>query len=827
MQQYEVNNGRFMYEAQVIEEKWRKYWSESKLFLFDEKEMKKRAFVMDMPPPNTTGGLHMGHVFWTCYGDTLARYKKMKGYNVLYPIGWDEHGFPTEIETEKEFGRKLSREEFYKKCVLVSERNKDLMKTWMLRLGATFDQKLEYRTTDKEYIRKVQLSLLMMYEKGMLYRGDHPIEWCVHCGSGISREQTQEKEGDTYLNYVDFKIAGEIDKESKAQTITIATTRPELMHAAVALAVNSQDKRYSKLIGQMAVVPIFGTEIKIIGDDIVDAEYGTGAEMICTFGDKRDINMYYKHKLRLIQAMEPNGLLINAQSFDGVHVVKARGAIIDELKKIGALKKQEKTKHTIKVHDRCLTPIELISTTQWFIKTTEYSENIKQTANSIRWIPEHTRQRIDDWANFIEWDWAITRNRVFGTPIPFWYCEKCNYILPPKKEELPFDSNVKKPYEASCPKCGGQMVGTKETLDGWVDTSITPMVIAGWPDDPKRFERLFPNPMRVQGTDIIRTWAFYTIFRTWVLTDKKPWESILVHGMILGLDGKEMHKSLGNGVYPEKLVEKYSIDAIRMWVALNGSIGKDRPFSYKEMDFAKSFVTKLYNSANFVKLALEKGKIPKEEPHKYLNVFDLWILNRLNQTIKDVSEAYDEFNLYNAMNIAINFYWHEFADYYIENVKHRVYSEDKNMENSKSAALFTLKYVMDASLRMFAPVVPFVSEEVNSMFNKGSIFEQTFPTYVERKTGSDYVINGLIQRSSVEFDPETIAALLNDIIAEVRKAKAAGRLALNKEITAININVPDEYYNAVVNSKDELVQICKAHSIDVQKAKDFSVSIKV
>jgi valyl-tRNA synthetase len=660
----------------------------------------------------------------------------------------------------------------------------------------------------------------------MLYRAEHPIEWCIRCGSAISREQTEEKEQDTLLNYINFKVIE--DESGKASKIEIATTRPELLHAAVAIAVNPKDKRYSKLIGKTAEVPIFGNRIQIIGDDLVKIEYGTGAEMICTFGDKRDINVYYKNKLKLIQAMDVNGALINAKDFDGLHISKAREKILEELNKLKLVVKQEKIKNMGKVHDRCSTPIELISTTQWFIKIKEYANEIKQSAKQIEWIPSFTRQRLDDWANFIEWDWAITRNRVFGTPMPFWYCEKCNFIVPPKKEDLPLDSNIKKPYEIKCPQCGGQIIGTKETLDGWVDTSITPMIIAGWPDDPAFFKRAFPSSMRLQGTDIIRTWGFYTIFRTWALTGDKPWETALVHGMILGTDGREMHKSLGNGVYPDNLSPKYSADAIRLWVATSGGIGKDRPFSYAEMDYAKSFMIKLYNTANFVNGVVSKNTVPTKEPHNDFNIFDLWIINRMNEVVKSATEGYDKLLLYEALTPVINFYWHEFADYYIENVKHRVYSTDKSMEASKSAALFTLKYVLDCSLRIFAPAIPFMSEEINSMFEKGSIFEKEFPKYVERKQPTSYIINGFVFTSSIlQVDTESIGALLNNIISEVRKAKAKDKLALNHEITSININVPGEYYSAIDSSKEELKQILKSKEILVKKEKEFSVSIKV
>lgn len=810
-----------MYEPAAIEEKWRGYWKEKKLFKFNEKDDKKELFVIDTPPPFTNAVLHMGQVFWVCYIDSIARYKRMKGFNVLYPQGWDTHGFPTEIAVEKKYGKGLSRSDFFSKAVEVAKANTELMKAQMLILGASFDEKYEYSTLTKEYIAKVQLALLIMNDKKMVYRGEHPVPWCVSCGTSVSREQSEEVERVSSLNYIDFMVG-------KKEKINIATSRPELLHACVALAVNPTDEKYKKLIGKKASVPLHDRTVEIIGDESVDVKFGTGAEMVCTFGDKEDVKMYYRYKLKLIQAMDERGKLKNAGKFDGMSLAEARLAIVKELQASGALTKQEELKQMVKIHDRCKTPLELLSYTQWFIKVQENAEKLKEIGNEMKWVPEYTRHRFLDWANNIEWDWNISRKRIFGTPIPFWYCKKCGEIVAPSKDKLPVDPVTDKPPIDKCPKCGGALQGDTDTCDGWVDTCITPLVVAGWPDNKKLMERAFPTSLRIQGTDIIRTWAFYTAFGTWAVTDEKPFERIIAHGMILGTDGREMHKSLGNGILPEELMAKYSSDTIRMWVALCGGIGKDKPFSYQELDHAKSFVTKLYNSANFVKVALEKGKIPKQEPHADLNIFDIWILSRLNQVTKEVTEAYDNLMLYEAMDKAVNFYWHEFADYYIENVKHRVYSEDKKMEKSKQAALFTLKHVMDMSLRMFAPVIPFISEEINSWFNKGSILEQSFPAFKERPTKSDYVINGFIFKSGiVDVDAENAGAFINQVISEVRKQKAKNRIALNKEITSININVPDEYYNATLTAKEEIKQICKASNVQVAKSKDFLVDIKV
>ncbi|MGI0134080.1 MAG: class I tRNA ligase family protein, partial [Candidatus Micrarchaeaceae archaeon] len=361
-----------------------------------------------------------------------------------------------------------------------------------------------------------------------------------------------------------------------------------------------------------------------------------------------------------------------------------------------------------------------------------------------------------------------------------------------------------------------------------VDSSITPLVITGWPDNKKLFERAFPTDLRVQGTEIVRTWAFYTIFRSWALTDTKPFEKMLVHGMVLAPDGKRMHKSKGNGVSLEDLQKKYPVSPIRLWAALSGAIGKDKPILYNDLDYAKSFIIKLFNSAAFVKTAMGEKKLPEIEPSKDMDLFDVWILNRLNSVTKRADEAYESFAFFEAANTVINFYWHEFCDYYLENVKHRVYSTDKKMARSRNAAVFTLNHVLMTTLKLLTPIIPHVTEEVNSMFvSDRSITLEEFPKHTERKSPPDYVINGIIFNSDIiDEDYENVGAFLNTIIAEVRKAKARARIALNKEIASININVPEEYYKAAIAAKGEIAQICKSASVEVAQGV-YSVGIKV
>jgi valyl-tRNA synthetase len=818
-------------ENEEIQKKWISYWENSGIFKFNTSDKEKPLFVIDTPPPFTNGKLHMGQTFWVCYVDAIARYRNMSGYNVLYPVGWDTHGFATELAVEKQYGKGLSRDDFYSKCLELSMANIKAMKDMMKMLGATFDGSLEYTTTSKDYVSKVQWSLVEMHKKGLVYLGVHPVEWCTRCVSGISREETEEREEESMLHHIEFKMETPAGAAA-GNGLIIATSRPEMLHACVAIAVNGSDSRYSGLVGMSVKTPIYGKIVKIIADDGVDKEFGTGAEMICTFGDKADISMFYRHKLSLIEAIDDKGALVNAGELNGKSLPEARKLVVEMLSREGALRKSEKIKHTVKVHDRDGCPIELISSKQWFLKIKESADDIKSAAHEIKWIPENTRQRLDDWANFIEWDWNISRNRVFGTPIPFWRCEKCDNIIAPSKEMLPVDTLKNRPKEERCQKCGGGIVGTPDTADVWIDSSITPMIIAGWPDNKELFSRAFPAAVRIQGTDIVRTWAFYTVYRTLMLTGNKPFESILAHGLILGTDGREMHKRFGNGIMPDELMEKYPVDAIRLWVALSGALGKDKPFSYAEMDYAKSFLTKFKNTVAFVELALKKGRLPEneEEPSENFSVFDIWILNRLNSTVKEVTDAYDSYSLHAAMGAAISFYWHEFADYYIENIKHRIYTEDKSdaAEASKSAALFTLKYVVYGALRIFAPVIPFTCEELNSRFTEKSIFSMKFPKYSDRESPSDYVINGLVFKSAlVDVEPDSVAAMLNNIISQVRRAKATARLALNKEIASININVPEQYYKAVAASQEDLKRILKAVKIELKGSEELSVSITV
>ena len=807
-----------MYDS-AAEEKWNNYWKEHEMFLFDEKDTTRPMFIIDTPPPNTTGELHIGQVFWVSYIDSIARYKRMKGYNVLYPQGWDTQGFPVELQVEKS-NKNLSKEEFYQKCIEYATENIKKMKAQMLQLGASFDERYEYSTMSDDYHRKIQLSLIEMKKKDLIYLADHPVEWCPHCKSSVSREELEEVEKETKLNYINFKLNSKDEK-----FINIATTRPELLHACVAIMVNPEDDRYKEFIGKEVITPIFEKKVKVLTDPSIDKDFGSGAEMVCTFGDKHDVELFYKHNLKLIKSLDSDGHLINADKYTGLDIKEARKSIIEELKNINAFTNSESLKHSVKIHDRCSSEIEIVSSLQWFIKTKEYSEKIKEYAKQINWIPENSIQRLYDWANYIEWDWNISRNRTFGTSIPFWYCKDCNYIIAPDESVLPINTSGAKPPVDKCPKCNStNIVGEDKVCDVWVDSSITPMIITGWPDNKELFNKAFPATIRMQGVDIIRTWAFYTILRSMLLNNNKPFENILINGMILGRDGKEMHKSSGNGVNPKDLIEKYSIDSIRLWVALSGDVNMDKRFSDDALNYAKSFIIKLYNSAMFIQKSFDKYSHPEQPPDKSFGLLDIWILNRLNKVIKEVDKSYSEFNLNGAMKKIVDFYWYEFCDYYLEDVKYRIY-RDKPNDNTK-AALYTLNYVLSNSLKMLAPVIPHAAEEVNALFNDTSIFNTEFPKYKDIESQVDYVINGIIFQSGiVDIDYIDAGNLINKIISDVRKAKASKKIALNKQIKQIDITIPEQYYKVIEVSKNDILGILKSDDVKVSKGTQYSISI--
>ena len=678
-----------------IEKKWQERWINEKRIYDTSKDL----WIIDTPPPFTSGTLHMGHVLSYSYIDFVARYKMLKGFQVVYPQGWDAQGFPTEVKVEAKYG-KLPREEFRKKCVEWSYEMIERMRKQMQSMGFYIDWNFQYITMEPSYHKKVQDSIIEMWKKGEIYREKHPVMWCPHCESAIAKAELQDKEEDSLLMDLVFKVD---DKE-----LLISTTRPELLHACVAVMVNPEDERYKELIGKKALTPYFNKEVPIIADKDVDKDFGTGVVMVCTYGDKQDVVWQKRYNLPIIESIDKTGKLLNAGEFTGLHVEEARKKIIEKFKELNFVKNIRPHKKVVKIHDRCKNKVEFLLSVEWFASIKKHKEELKEIAKQIKWVPEFGIHHYYDWLDNLDWDWIISRDRIFGTPIPFYVCE-CGYVEP--AEELPF--YPEKAPKKVCPKCGKEMKPEEKVLDVWVDSSITPLVVSKWKEDEEFFKKGFPTWLRPQGVEIIRTWALYTIYRVWILTGQIPWKEILLNGNVLAPDGKKMSKSLGNVISPEELLKEYPADALRQWAAMSGAMAKDRPFSFEDIKFAKSFLIKYWNASKFV-----LSKVVPIDGTPKLRTVDKWILHELSKLKKEVEQAMEQYDFREAVTKMQNFYWHKFCDFYLEYVKWR-FIKDKD----KEGAIYTLRKVQEVFAPMFSVFAPHLANEVYEQLTGSPIKE--------------------------------------------------------------------------------------------------------
>ncbi|MDD1732416.1 MAG: valine--tRNA ligase [Methanothrix sp.] len=732
------------YDFNCIEEKWVQSW-DACIYHFDWQSSKPQ-YIIDTPPPYPTGNFHIGNALNWCYIDYVARYKRMRGYNVMFPQGWDCHGLPTEVKVEEInhiTKNQVPREEFRRLCEKLTEEAIERFHKSMGRLGLSIDWSNEYVTMKPEYYVKTQTSFVRMHQNGQIYREDHPVNWCPRCGTAIAFAEVEYDSRTTTLNYMRF-----VSAEGEMQ---IATSRPELLPACVAVAVNPHDGRYQKFIGKTVRVPIFDYEVPVLADPVVDTAFGTGIVMICTFGDKQDVRWWMEHHLPLRQVIDREGRLTAvAGPYAGCSVSQAKDRIIQDMQKEDIIFKQEPLEQNVGLCWRCKTPIEILSERQWFVRIN--AEEIKKTAEEIEWVPPHMQVRLKNWADSVEWDWCISRQRIFATPIPVWYCRSCGEVLVAKEEWLPLDPNQTRP-PVRC-KCGSDdFIPEKDVLDTWMDSSISALAVAGWPD---REDLRMPTQLRPQGHDIIRTWAFYTILRTKSLEGVRPWDTILVNGMALGEDGHKMSKSLNNFIRPEEVFATNGADALRQWGAMGGSPGNDIMFQWKEITAASRFQQKLWSIFRFsLPLIAKVDATPGQ--------VDRWLLGELDRLVVKATKAMDAFQFDETMKAIRGFAWETLADNYIELVKARLYGPDSP---EKRAAQSTLYRALETLARLMAPFTPFISEEIYHTLTEESVHVQSWP-----------------EPSDVEVDSAGLA--IKEIAAAIRRYKAEKGMALNSPLPGI------------------------------------------
>ncbi len=759
------------YDPDTVESDWRSTWQESDVYEYEDTG--SPDYVVDTPPPYPTGNLHIGNALGWCYMDFAARFHRLIGDDVLFPQGWDCHGLPTEVKVEENQGihrTDVPREEFRRMCIEHTEEQIEAMKSTMHTLGFSQDWTQEYRTMDPAYWGTTQASFVEMNDDDYIYRDEHPVNWCPRCETAIADAEVETEEGvEGTLYTITFPGVGNDD-------IDIATTRPELLAACVSMAVEPDDERFGDRIGDSFEVPLFGQEVELIADQAVDGDFGTGAVMICTFGDKQDVEWWAEYDLELRTIFSEDGqLTADAGSYEGLGIDEAKDAIVEDLEEGGFLVDTEPTTQNVGQCWRCDTPIEILSKEQWFVEVRQ--DEILEQAREVEWIPSHMYDRLEDWTEGMEWDWVISRQRVFATPIPAWFCGDCEYTYIAEKSELPVDPTDADPDIGSCPECDGTAWrGDADVMDTWMDSSITPLYVQGWPTEG--FE---PTTLREQGHDIIRTWAFYTLLRTAALEEDIPWEEALINGMVFGEDGNKMSKSRGNFVQPEEAVEEYSADAFRQAMALGGQPGSDIQFQWKEVKSASRFQTKVWNITRFAAEHLEGERDPLADP-AYRDT-DRWIRSRTSRVARDVRDAMADYRFDSALRELREFVWHDLADDYIELIKGRLYEGRPGERDAARQALFT---ALSAALRMLAPFAPFLTEEAwDALPNtSGSVHAADWPAI-----------------EAVDEDAERIGKLIADIASTVRGWKSDHGLALNAELGRVEV-YPDEMPEDPIDTYD-------------------------
>jgi valyl-tRNA synthetase len=725
-----------------IEERIKKYWEGKKIFKTG-KFFGKNIYSVDTPPPNISGKMHIGHAFGYSQQDFIVRFMRMRGKEIFYPFGTDDNGLPTErlIEkTKKIRSVKMSRSEFIKICLdFLKDYTPDAIQNWK-DLGVSCDYEKIYSTIDSQSQKISQKSFIDLFKKEHIYKKNFPTIWCPHCQTSIAQAELEDSGGKSLFSTLRFECSG--------KELLIATTRPEMLSACVAVFVNPKDKRYKSLVGKKAKVPLYDFEVPIIADDSAEIGKGTGVLMICCYGDRFDVDAVNRHKL------EPKIIIEKDGTIDGLKIKDKRKEILKKLDEKNLIASQKEIEHVVNVHDKCGNEIEFVDTPQWFIRILDKKKELLKQGSKIKWYPEFMKKRYDNWVNGLEWDWSISRNRHFGVPIPAWECSHCGYLFVAEEKELPVDPlNVKK----KC-KCGKEAIPENMVLDTWATSSVTPQIAS----DLVNGRVGIPFSLRPQGHDIIRTWAFYTIVKAYLHEGKIPWKDIIVSGNV-SMKGEKMSKSKGNVVDPSKIMEEYGADALRYWAACS-KLGNDLDYQEKDLISGKKLVTKLINASRFVFMNLE-GYDGSSKPKK-LEMVDQLFLDKLNLCVKNCTDAFAKYEYSKAKKFIDDFFWNVFTDNYLEIVKKRVY---QGKGDAKLSAQYTLYKSFLIMLKLWAPIIPFITEEIYlenyKKFEKGeSIHLGEWPG-IEKTRESFEVWDKLIE-----------------VISKVRQEKSEAKKPMNSEI---------------------------------------------
>jgi valyl-tRNA synthetase len=692
-------------------------WQKEGIFVFKPGKA-GRPFVIDTPPPYPSGTWHIGAVAQYSQIDMIARAERMSGNQVLFPIGFDRNGLPVEIYTENLYNvkmRETSREQFIELCATALDDLENNMLGIMKRIGFSGDYQGKYRTDEQEYRKLTQSTFIELWHQGLIYEATRPNNYCNDCGTTIADAEVEYEELPTRLVHVKFTV-----KET-GEPLVIATTRPELICSCQLVIVNPSDERYIGLHGKHATLPIYDRTVEIRPHPSARPEFGTGAAMICSYGDYTDVLLFRELGLTEILAAGQDGRLTEAAGrYQGLRMNEGRSKIVQDFEVEGLLVKTENIKHRTPICSRSHTPIEIIPMKEYYLKQLEFLPKLKQLAKKIVFHPDANRQILLDWLNSIAIDWPISRRRVYATEIPVWYCKKCGTPF------LPPGGRYYKPWRdpppiERCAKCGHtEFEGDTRTFDTWMDSSISAMFISKYRRDSKYFIRTYPASIRPQGKDIVRTWLHYSILRCFQLTRQAPFTHAWITGMGMDEQGQAMHKSKGNVVEPEPILEKFGADSFRFWNASEATLGSDFRCSEARIAGAHKFLTKLWNLSRFI------SSFPQVKSARLL-ASDKWILSELAVLVEKCMRGYQDYNFFVPATEIRDFVWETFASHYAEMVKPRAYGQGFT-KSEQNAAWFTLHTVLKNVLLLLAPITPFMTEHIwSQLYSTRSIHVQKFP----------------------------------------------------------------------------------------------------
>ena len=808
-----------------VEGKWGNSWVQNKTFAFDKTAAKENVYSIDTPPPTVSGSLHVGHVFSYTHTDLIARYQRMTGKKVFYPIGWDDNGLPTERRVQNYFGVRceptlpfdanfvapnepsekqipISRKNFVELCEKLTLEDEKVFESLFQTLGLSIDWNYTYQTIDKRARTVSQRAFLRNLKRGEAYQAEAPTLWDVTFRTAVAQAELEDRERPGAFHKIGFK-------KQNGENVYIETTRPELLPSCVALVANPDDDRYKELFGKTVITPLFGVEVPVVAHQLADPEKGSGIAMICTFGDLTDVIWWREFDLPTrgligwdgrIVAENPDWLTTESakQTFEkivGKTSHTAREVLVAELKTSGDLVGDPKPiTHAVKFFEKGDKPLEIVTTRQWYIRNggrdQELRTKLLKRGSELNWHPEYMKVRYENWVEGLNGDWLISRQRFFGVPLPLWYKLDTDgnpdygQIIVPDENQLPIDPQSEAPigFDESQRNKPNGFIGDPDVMDTWATSSLTPQIAGSWELDNDLFNLIFPMDLRPQSHEIIRTWLFSTVVRSHLEENSLPWKNASISGWILDPDRKKMSKSKGNVVTPIDLLEEYGSDAVRYWAAM-GRPGTDTAFDTGQMKIGKRLAIKLLNASKFslsLNATLNSADVTQDVDHA--------LLNKLAQVVETATTSFEKYDYTRALEVAETFFW-AFTDDYVELVKERTYgNQGEAAANSARAALGITTHTL---LKLFAPFIPFVTEEVWSWWQEGSIHLQSWPKSSE-----------IITNKSVGIDP------LNNvtwILSEVRKVKTENKQSMKAEVKTLEIWAKAEVIEQVKDAQKDLI----------------------